>query len=621
MKLAGRRGSIWALLVAGGLVAGSLAAQTAVPPVAPAASGSPAAASSPLPQTAASAVPAERAASAAAAAPKPALGCRPLTDLAMAADLKVATAQSQRKSPAELAELYEEATDMWQQAVENCEGRARERAERNLQDTRQAGAGVMAMVGAGPQCANSHRDADALQELAKVAFAERRWSDAAYLYRKAEGMWEATSERCAGVQQQTALKRRAESETDAHNAEFCAPLFDRARSQLQRLRSAGSAAKPEDKARLSLLVETSWRDATGQCRGSALDLARNNAQATARERGTPWVATREVDALAPGEAVPPGSTAGTTSLPARAAASLTADAGAATTSAAPATAAAGGAAALTGARPSVPASSLPSALSVPARPAPAATAPAATMPPEFVAEGTRFIGRFVTDAGGATYSGTGKVIWANGDVYEGAVVNSLRHGQGKFVWASGQRFEGDWVQGVPAGQGRMQFANGNLYEGAFQEGLPTGAGRLQYASGDVYNGELLRGDPHGRGSYEWLGGQRLEGEWRNGQAQGPGKMRFSNGNAYEGPVRDGKPHGTGRLVFTSGDVYSGNFQAGLPDGEGRFVWASGDQYTGQWKAGQKEGPGLMTWKNGDRWEGTYRADAQAEGKLTRAKPP
>jgi hypothetical protein len=531
---------------------------------------------------------------AAAEAPAPP-ACRPLTDQAMAADLKAATAQAQRKSADDLAALYDAAAGLWQQAVERCEGRARERAQRNLKDTQKASAAIGELLGAGAACASTQRDADALQELAKQASADRRWPDAAILYRKAENMWDAASERCSGAQQQAALKRRDESETDGHNAEFCAPLFERARAALQRLRGAGSAAKPDEKIRLSLLAETTWRDATEQCRGAALDLARNNAQSLARERGTPWVVTREAPvtvAMATPMAAVPGRAAvgGATT---------------ATATTAPAGALAIGAAVVGG--PGT---------------APVATPPptpptAQTMPPEFNAGSTRFVGRFVSDIGGTTYSGTGTVVWENGDRFTGTLRQGQRHGKGQFTWANGQHYDGDWIDDVPRGQGLMRFANGNRYEGAVAGGVPSGSGRMQYASGDSYVGELQRGTPNGRGTYEWLSGQRFDGDWRDGQAHGQGTLRFANGNRYEGTVQAGKPHGNGHLLFATGDAYTGSFQAGLPEGVGRFVWTNGDEYNGQWKAGSKDGQGVMLWKNGDRWEGTYRNDTQAEGTLTR----
>jgi hypothetical protein len=540
-----------------------------------------------------------------------------LTDQAMSADFKAATAQSQRKGADELSALFDEAIKLWQRAGDACTGRAQERALRNLQDSRKSRGALNELLDSGAQCASSHKDADALHELAKQASTERRWLDASLLYRKAENMWELAAESCTGNQQQQALKRREEAETDGHNTEFCAPVFDRARTLSQKLRAANGASSDE-KTRASLLAETAWRDASTQCRGSALEAARNNVQTIARERGTAWVATREAGVVvaAPAPVATPSAssaqrTAAVPGAAAVAAVPLLLLASASGTGA-------GADSAATTAAATVASSGVLKLAPTQGGAAPPTTAATPVAKPgEFTAGSTRFSGTFAADADGNTYSGRGKVFWENGDSFEGSLVRGRRQGEGQFNWASGQRYSGTWEQDQPRGQGQMQFTNGNRYQGRVEDGLPEGQGVMRYASGDEFTGQLKRGSPNGRGVYAWASGQRFEGEWLQGMAQGPGTLKFANGDIFEGPVRDGVPHGTGRLVYANGDIYTGNFKNGRPDGEGRFAWKIGDVYTGQWRDGLKEGTGVMTWANGDRWEGRFSKDEQAEGQLIR----
>jgi hypothetical protein len=554
--------------------------------------------------------------------------CRPLTDQAMSADFKAASAQSQRKGADELSALFDEAINLWQRAGDACTGRAKERALRNLQDSRKSRGALSELLDSGAQCASSHKDADALHELAKQASTERRWLDASLLYRKAENMWELASESCTGNQQQQALKRREEAETDGHNTEFCAPVFDRARTLSQKLRAANSASNDE-KTRASLLAETAWRDASGQCRGNALEVSRNNIQTIARERGTAWVATREAGVTAPLPSLAPApvAVASAFTTPSAAPRLASASPAAAVASLALATSVGAGVAGTGSATGGGSSAAVSAATAL--TPAKAAGTPSLTtagkigtaLPPEFVAGTARFSGTFVTAAAnngdGTSYSGRGKVVWDNGDSFDGSLVKGQRQGEGQFVWASGQRYSGTWEQDQPRGQGQMQFTNGNRYQGRVEDGLPEGQGVMRYASGDEFTGQLKRGSPNGRGVYAWASGQRFEGEWLQGVAQGAGTLKFANGDVFEGPVRDGVPHGPGRLVYASGDIYTGNFKNGRPDGEGRFAWKMGDVYTGQWRDGLKEGAGVMTWANGDRWEGRFSRDEQAEGVLIR----
>jgi hypothetical protein len=217
------------------------------------------------------------------------------------------------------------------------------------------------------------------------------------------------------------------------------------------------------------------------------------------------------------------------------------------------------------------------------------------MPPESVAGSTKFTGRFMRDPGNTGYSGTGRVAWASGDVYEGTLVKGVREGKGTFAWANGQRFEGDWKDDRPEGQGKLKFANGDEYEGTVAAGAPTGAGRMAYGSGDRYAGEFLNGEPNGHGKYAWASGQCLDGDWIKGQGQGAGILEFANGNRFEGELARGLPNGSGRLSYASGDTYVGNVKDGAPDGEGTYTWKSGDRYAGQWQDGAKEGQGVMVW--------------------------
>lgn len=512
-------------------------------------------------------LPAPVAAAAAAAAAAEAPGCRPLTDQAMTADFNAVTAQAAKADLAQQVKLLEQAVTLWTQTASQCEGRAKERALRSLDDNSRMLSRLSEKMDSGPQCMAAHKDASSLQDIARRTLSERHWQESAALFRKAENMWDLAAERCTGSQQASATERRNQSETDGHNAEFCAPLFESAREATQKLRAGANTLAREQKHNDSLVAETLWRQAVDTCKGATVkDTANSNAAALARQRGTPWVATATASVVAK----------------------------------APVSALAPAAAALAVAAPAV-------ANGADTAPSQAAVAPVAGT---YLAGSTQLIGQFVRDTDGLTYSGTGRVIWATGDVFEGTLVKGLRQGKGVITWANGQRYDGDWVNDRPNGQARVHFANGNDYEGSVQNGVPQGQGRMRFASGDSFEGQFKAGDPDERGLYVWKNGQSYSGQWQNARPNGQGKLKFADGNQYEGRVVNGTPNGAGRMVFATGEVYTGQFANGEPDGEGTFVWSSGDQYTGQWKAGKKHGKGVFTWKSGDLWEGIYDNDAQ-----------
>lgn len=237
------------------------------------------------------------------------------------------------------------------------------------------------------------------------------------------------------------------------------------------------------------------------------------------------------------------------------------------------------------------------------------------MPSEFAAGTTRFKGTFFRDPGNPGYSGTGRVAWVNGDLYEGQLTRGSREGVGKFSWSDGQQYEGEWRRDQPDGHGKLVFVNGDTYDGAVKAGAPSGEGRMAYASGDKYVGRFDNGVPEGRGRYAWANGQTLDGVWVHGKGHGAGVLIYANGDHYNGELAVGAPDGAGRMNYASGDVYVGDFKAGKPEGMGTYTWKVGGQYVGGWKAGSKEGRGALTWANGGRWEGLFVGDQRTEGTM------
>jgi hypothetical protein len=150
-------------------------------------------------------------------------------------------------------------------------------------------------------------------------------------------------------------------------------------------------------------------------------------------------------------------------------------------------------------------------------------------------------GDFTSDPITGMVSGRGKIVWDNGDQFEGTLVRGTKEGKGQFIWANGQRYKGDWAKGLPNGKGTIHFPNGNRYEGDMKDGVPNGTGTIY----------------------------------------------FSNGNRYRGEVKDGLPHGMGVNRFTNGDIYSGGWSQGKSSGQGRYTWANGDYWEGEFKDDKK----------------------------------
>ncbi len=136
-------------------------------------------------------------------------------------------------------------------------------------------------------------------------------------------------------------------------------------------------------------------------------------------------------------------------------------------------------------------------------------------------------GNFSADPKTGAVSGTGKIVWSNGDQFEGTLVQGKKQGKGKFLWRNGQRYSGDWERDMPNGKGSIVFPDGSRYEGEVKDGVPHGQGRTRFKSGDVYEGTWVRGKSHGQGRYTWANGSYWEGEFRDDRRTENGTMFFS----------------------------------------------------------------------------------------------
>ncbi|WP_374489731.1 MORN repeat-containing protein [Zoogloea sp.] len=465
--------------------------------------------------------------------------CQPRLDKALELEVRVAAARAEQAEPAALERLFAEVETLWREASSLCLPPNREKAERNLAATIRQRAANAELLSAGPACDAAWKSAGALVDYARSAWREKRWEDASALYGKAVLGWEGAADKCTGPRQQQAQRKAEQTQVDAHNAEFCGPLWEAATDLSQRYKGAVTAPASERDG-LSIRAEVAWREAASQCRGTPQSQARNNADALARERGAPLppqamsqYASRKAGPV-PAAAAPVATHTAAQAAPASTTSSATSSAVA---GAAPAATTPAAAPARSGAQ--APASS--AALVAP-------TAPQAPAEGVLVAGDTTYTGRFTPDPVSGIVSGTGRVEWANGESFQGTLVNGVRQGRGRFNWTTGQWYEGDWQEGRALGQGTIQFPGGNRYEGAVQDGQPHGRGVMVFASGDRYTGDFVRGVFHGRGNYLWKNGNLYEGEWVMGRKHGQGRITWPGGDGWEGEFRDDQRTESGRVI-------------------------------------------------------------------------
>lgn len=202
-------------------------------------------------------------------------------------------------------------------------------------------------------------------------------------------------------------------------------------------------------------------------------------------------------------------------------------------------------------------------------------------------------------------SGTGKLVDADGNVYEGTFANNMRSGTGKLTFTNGCYYEGEWANNMYEGQGKFYWPTESgeyeILEGTFAAGAPV-TGKKTFATGYVY-----------------------EGEWENWTFHGTGKGTYPAGDVYEGEFANGVRSGHGKLTYPDGCVYEGNFENDTFHGQGKFTWPNGCSYEGQFTNGAFTGKATFTWDFGEKGYSYYVGDmvnnaANGEGEKHFGRP-
>lgn len=105
--------------------------------------------------------------------------------------------------------------------------------------------------------------------------------------------------------------------------------------------------------------------------------------------------------------------------------------------------------------------------------------------------------------------GKGKLVLANGDVYDGHWKEGKKDGHGVYVYASGVKYNGTWRSDKMDGYGSLLFPDGSSYYGEFSEGEISGTGTFNYTDKAQYTGEWSKGKWHGEGRFRLANGREL----------------------------------------------------------------------------------------------------------------
>lgn len=114
------------------------------------------------------------------------------------------------------------------------------------------------------------------------------------------------------------------------------------------------------------------------------------------------------------------------------------------------------------------------------------------------------------------------------------------NGKGKMIYSNGNTYEGDFVNGKREGQAVFTFKNGQIYTGRFSNDRINGKGKMSFPNGGVYEGNWVDGRIEGQGIYTAKDGGYHSGEWKNNKSNGYGKdYNKATNTTREGTWKDG----------------------------------------------------------------------------------
>lgn len=132
---------------------------------------------------------------------------------------------------------------------------------------------------------------------------------------------------------------------------------------------------------------------------------------------------------------------------------------------------------------------------------------------------------------------------------------------------------------MPILAGTLVYNNGDIYIGHLLDNKPHGHGFMQYAKKDKWDESVK------------FPGSIYIGSWLEGFRHGYGKQIYKNGDIYEGKWRYNSHKGLFKITYANGDIYQGNFDSYYKQENGKMIYANGSYYKGDWRNDKYHGYG------------------------------
>jgi len=135
------------------------------------------------------------------------------------------------------------------------------------------------------------------------------------------------------------------------------------------------------------------------------------------------------------------------------------------------------------------------------------------------------------------------------NLFDPKVVNT---GTGTLIYEDGSLYEGDLVNGKKEGNGTFWCKGRDRYQGQWKNDEMNGIGAFYHYFGGRYWGEWANNKFHGSGTYYFTSGKKYNGNWNRGVKDGQGTLYHPDKNRYEGMWALDKKHGEGIWIYPDG---------------------------------------------------------------------
>lgn len=162
---------------------------------------------------------------------------------------------------------------------------------------------------------------------------------------------------------------------------------------------------------------------------------------------------------------------------------------------------------------------------------------------QFLHDGSFYEGYFLADS----TSRSGRLIFPDGDVYTGELLNNSLNGYGTYEGIDGRKITGHFQEDKNHGECFEEWPDGSSYRGMYKFGCKEGHGEFRCENGDKYVGNFSDDLWSGEGVFMSAENITYKGCWNEGTLTSPAEMIYPNGNCYKGEIKDMKKNGHGCL--------------------------------------------------------------------------